>query len=173
MRPLRRWLALVVPAATAALVIAVPTVSTASAATARHGTEVAAADCEYISNYYAGGLQIEGNGVNEPVTLVDHGSCFTLTHQFTWHGYTGWEYQDLSGHCLWQDNGIIEVGAACQANHPNEQFFGYKLYSGQGWKVAVVADGTGSFMGSGGCSLGQRVNMVPGGDVCDLWNFPS
>jgi hypothetical protein len=192
MRPLRKWLALAVPAALAVLVVsAVPAASTAPAATAPHGRAVAATapqakdavhivqrglvrDCVYISNYYAGGLEIEGNGPNKAVSLNNPpASCFNLYNKFTWKGYTGYEYQDLSGHCLWSAAGVIEVGAACQANTPYEEFFGAKLYSGQGWLFSNVFTGIGSYMSSKGCSLGSGVSMVSGGDVCDLWNFPS
>ena len=176
---LRTWLALAVPAAAAALVVgALPAASSAQAATAPNGSGVAAsAGCVHISNYYSGGLQIEGNGVNNPVYLTSpNGSCWNQVYPFTYPSggktYSGWEYQDLSGHCLWQDAGVIEVGGACKAGHQNEEFFGYHLYPGQGWKVAVVADGTGFFMGSAGCSVGSQVKMVQGGDTCDLWNFP-
>jgi hypothetical protein len=187
-RPHRIWLALAVPAALAALVATVPAASSAPAATALHGRGVATAprasdgvrivqrglvhDCEYISNYYEFGLEIAGNGVNEPASLVAApGNCFNLYNEFTWDGYTGYEYQNGLGHCLWQDDGVIELGAACKANHENEEFFGAKYYSGVGWLVSNRFLGTGSYMYAPGCGTAE-LDFGLGGQDCEYWNFP-
>jgi hypothetical protein len=174
MRPPRRWLALAVPAAIAALVVAVPAASAAPAAT---GHRALAQDCEYISNLDSGGLEIAGNGVNQPVRLVDPpGNCFTLHNKFTWEGYTTYEYQNGDGHCLWQDAGVIELGGACAANHPNEEFFGIPGSQSKygGWLISEVHDGTGSYMSTyPGCGIDTNVDMVLGGGNCPFWNFPS
>jgi hypothetical protein len=189
MRPHRKWLALAVPAAIAAFVAAAPAASSPPAATAVHGRGVAATaprtsdavrivqrglvhDCEYISNYYAFGLEIAGNGVNEPASLVAApGNCFNLYNEFTWDGYTGYEYQNGLGHCLWQDDGIIELGAACKADHPNEEFFGAEYFSSVGWLVSVVALGTGSYMYAPDCGTSE-LYMGLGAQDCEYWTFP-
>jgi hypothetical protein len=179
MRSHRRWLALAVPAALAALVTAVPAASSA-ATTAPHvqGAASAAAGCEYISNLDSGGLEIAGNGVNQPVRLVDPpGNCFTRMYEFTsLDGSPGWEYQNGEGHCLWQNDGVIEVGAACKPNHPNEQFWGVPGTQSKygGWLVSDMFDGTGSYMSTNpGCGIDTNVDMVLGGGNCPFWNFPS
>jgi hypothetical protein len=179
MRPLRRWLILAVPAALAALVVgAVPAASTAPAATAAHATGVVeihpglVKDCEYISNTGVGGAEIVGHGPGNPVSLTYTGaSCFNLMHSFTWEGYSGWQYQDLSGHCLYQNRGVIEVGGGCSASDTSEDFFGVKYYNDVGWLVSNVATGTGSYMYSPSCLT--AVDMGLGTQDCEYWNFPS
>jgi len=209
MRPLRKWLALAVPAALAALVAgAVPAASAAPATTASHVKEAAAAaphvngvlhvihrglvkDCEYIesgiSDYY-----IEGHGVNEPVSLTaGPGSCFNLYNEYSYNiggGVTAtvYQYQDLSGHCLWQNDTSyeLELGVACNASDTSEDFFGlpgsYAAFGG--WLVSVVADwakGLKYYMAvvSSNCPSGdETVLMYPAlstGEFCDTWNFPS
>jgi len=200
MRPLRRWLALVVLAVLAALVAGcAPAGSAAPAATGRHVKDVTAAhanggvhlihrglvqDCMYIENG-TGIQEIKGNGVNKPVTLTTApGNCFNRVHEFivfygTTH-YTGWEYQNVAGHCLFDNGGTIDVGAACKALHPNEEFFGIPGSQSQlgGWLVSDVTRGPNVYMGApfqlpslscGGS--GDRVVMSPNLD-CNTWNFP-
>jgi hypothetical protein len=209
MRPLRRSLALAVPAALAALVVsAVPAASAAPAAAPSHVKTATAPqakdvvqiihrgfvkDCEYIksdsSNYY-----IEGNGVNKPVSLtVGPGSCFNLYNEFSVKYYdpvtgkdetsTGYQYQDLSGHCLWQNDTSkeLELGVACNSSDTSEDFYAlydsYHVYGG--WQVSDKYGGSGITMGMTASSCpaaGENVYMEPTEDLffaCDLWNFPS
>jgi hypothetical protein len=194
MRPRRRWLALAVPAALAALVLVVPAVSSPSSAAAPQVKAAPAAaghvtavvhivqrglvkDCEYIENAFSG-LLIQANGVNKPVFLSNNsGSCFNLYNKFTTvvgaTSVTGYEYQDLSGHCLWDNGGTIEVGGACQAGHENEEFYGVPPYI-DWWHVAVITDGPTVFMGTQGSnciSAADAGNVVMNSGGCDGWNF--
>jgi hypothetical protein len=139
-------------------------------------------DCEYIQGGgFDAGLQIIGHGVNRPVTLTTEtgvGSCFNLYNPFYFstagHTYKGYEYQDLAGHCLWDNGGTIEVGAACKAAHPREEFYGIKLTKGEGWTFSDVADGPAWNMAVAySCSPGYSVFMEPAGaEDCNYWNFP-
>jgi hypothetical protein len=172
MRPLRKWLALAVPAALVALVVAAVPASATPAAVAPH----ASGNCEYIK-VFPYGVEIKGGGVNKPVTLTAGvGNCFTLHNKRTWDGYTTYEYQNGAGHCLWQNAGTIEVGAACKADHPNEEFFGIPGSQSEygGWLFSVVADGPYTYMSSDGCDAGAHVFMAPDTATigCDAWNFP-
>ena len=148
--------------------------ATTAAGVPSHFTTAPNTSCEYIQDQ-AGGLEIEGAGVNNPVTLNRApASCFTLHYKFTVvYGvttYTGYEYQDLSGHCLWDNGGYVDVGAACGGlGHPNEEFFGVSYTSGCGWKVADVTEGPGEIM-AGSNAPGSHVIMAGLGDC---WNFPS
>ena len=179
---------------TAAAIMVVPaTVLTALAATSASATtavaassqSTAAADCVYITDYpaslYAGTeVGIAGNGVNKAVTLADSlGNCFTLHYPYTvkysdGDTYTAYEYQNGDGHCLWDNGGTIEVGAACQAAHPREEFYGIKFTTGDGWTFGDVAEGPGANMAAAySCSPGYDVFMEPAGaQDCDYWNFP-
>lgn len=190
MRPHRRWLVLGIPAALAAVMLAVPAASSppsaaapqAKAAAAGHVTAVVhivqrglVKDCVYWQ--FGGDEEIAGHGVNNPVTMTGGtGSCFNLLNKFTigpfgTTSYTGYEYQDLSGHCLWDNGGTIDVGAACQAGHPNEEFYGV-TYSNGGWSVSVATvDDPSIWVGpEDQCQDGSEV-QVPGGCTSD-WNFP-
>jgi hypothetical protein len=194
MRSPRRWLPLAV---LAAALVAVPA-ARSLAATGQGKAAVAAAanahgvvrvirhglvrDCEYIqAGGFDAGEQIEGNGVNKPVYLTTEtaaGSCFNLYNQFYFstggHTYMGYEYQDLAGHCLWDNGGTIEVGAACAAAHPKEEFYGIKFTKGEGWTFSDVYSGPGWNMAAAySCSPGYHVLMEPAGDSdCNYWNFP-
>jgi hypothetical protein len=188
MRPLRRWLALAVPVAVAALVAGcAPAASSAPSATAPHVKDVAAAaahvkgvveihrglvkDCEYISNTGVGGAEIAAHGPGNPVSLAYTGaSCFNLMHEFHWEGYTGWQYQDLSGRCLYEKRGVISVGGPCSASDTGEDFFGVRYVKDVGWLVSNVFLGTGSYMYAPSC-LTARVDMGLGTHPCAYWNF--
>lgn len=197
MRSPRRWLVLAVPVALAALVAAVPAASSPPSAAVPHVKDAAAAaahvngvvhivqrglvqDCVNIVNYLGSGLvlaEIAGNGVNVPVTLQAPGNCFNLYNKFTFDGYTGYEYQNGDGHCLWDNGGafgVIEVGAACKAGKASEEFFGTQFFQG-GWYVGNVAADDGPngviyFMDADSCGLGSNVYMDTG--YCIQWNFP-
>ena len=168
----------------AIMIVSAPVLTTSAAASASaattavavpsHSTAAVSTACVYIQDQ-AGGLEIEGAGVNNPVTLNrPPASCFTLRYKFTVvYGvttYTGYEYQDQSGHCLWDNGGYIDVGAACGGpGHPNEEFFGVSYTRGCGWKVADVTEGPGEIM-AGSNAPGSHVIMAGLGDC---WNFPS
>ena len=175
----------------AAIMIAPTTVLTALAATSASATTAAAAssqspaaaDCVYITDYpaslYAGTeVGIAGNGVNEPVTLADSlGNCFTLHYPYTvkysdGDTYTAYEYQNGDGHCLWDNNGTLDVGGACVSGHPNEEFYGVHYYSGLGWSVGNVTAGEGYFINASYCDSGANV-VIADNASCGLWNFPS
>jgi hypothetical protein len=139
-------------------------------------------DCEYITTYLDDGIDIGGNGVNKPVTLQYETNCFNLYNEFYYstggQTWTGYEYQNGDGHCLWNDGGTLELGAACQAAHPNEEFFGedYDNTVG-GWLFSNVTDGPDSFVtttSKASCDLGANVYVgIPGAYSCYNWNFPS
>jgi pimeloyl-ACP methyl ester carboxylesterase len=136
-----------------------------------------------VNNYYAGGLELKGNGVNKPATIAAApGNCFNLYSKFTYSfdgtTYTGYEYQNGDGHCLWDNGGIIELGAACKAGHPNEEFFGIGFSPGAGgWLMGsvtynpdIAAVGANSLT----CASGATVEMLSRtGGFCTSWNFPS
>jgi hypothetical protein len=127
-------------------------------------------DCVYFNT---GPYDIQGRGVNQPVTLSPApGSCFNLYNKFTVpYGttvYTGYEYQDLSGHCLWDNGGTIDVGAACKAGHPNEEFFGVKYGSTSYWEVGDITRGFGVYMAGGSSD-----HIVMRSGTVFLWKFPS
>jgi hypothetical protein len=127
-------------------------------------------DCVYFNT---GPDDIQGRGVNQPVTVsAAPGSCFNLYDKFTVpYGttvYTGYEYQDLSGHCLWDNDGTIDVGAACKAGHPNEEFFGVKYGSTSYWEVGDITRGFGVYMAG---NSSNHVVMRSG--TVYLWLFPS
>jgi hypothetical protein len=91
------------------------------------------------------------------------------------HTYTGYEYQNGDGHCLWNDGGTIELGAACQGAHTNEMFFGISLDQGIGWLIGNVTSGTGHYMAWPSCvGDGVVVRMVTSDAPanCPYWNFP-
>ncbi|HEX3963575.1 MAG TPA: hypothetical protein VHZ03_44215 [Trebonia sp.] len=107
-----------------------------------------------------------------PVSLASGpGNCFSLKYPFPDPvGTTGWEYQNGDGHCLWDNNGIIDVGGACKAGHPNEEFYGAELDKGQGWIVSDEAEAGYCMNGDGSLVV---MSYVGGGGSCYLWNFPS
>jgi hypothetical protein len=188
-RPRRRWLALAVPAALAALVLAVPAVSSAPSAAAPHVEAAAAPHVKAVVHIVQRGLvkdcvyfqegndeEILGHGVNLAVTMTGGtGNCFNLLNKFTigpfgTTSYTGYEYQNGDGHCLWDNGGTIDLGAACQAGHPNEEFYGVK-YSNGWWtmSVATVDDPSIQLGLQDQCQAGVHV-IIPGD--CGAWNFP-
>jgi hypothetical protein len=64
----------------------------------------------------ASGSAASCEGVNESAEATDNGNCFSLTFPFkSPAGGTGYEYQNGLGHCLWQDGGVVEVGASADA----------------------------------------------------------
>lgn len=189
MRPLRKWLALTAPAALAALMVGVaPAASAAPAAPAPHVNEVIHIvhrglvndQCRYITNY--AGNAISGNGVNKQVTLKSTGNCFTQHNMFhiilNGKTYTGWEYQNGDGHCLWenQTSQHLELGVACQAGNLDESFFGISYYQHLGWVVGVASYGLYALiynMDAPPCHSGSYVDMAPATDTfCPYWNFP-
>jgi hypothetical protein len=189
MRPHRRWLALAAPAALAALAMGcAPAASTAPAATAPHVSGVVhivhrglVKDCEYITNALASEnshevVAISGNGVDQQVSLKATGNCFTLYNKFTDKingvSYTGYQYQNGDGHCLWDNGGIVELGGACVAGQHNEQFFGASLTPGFGWVVSDVAEGLSRVLNAPGCALGALVTVNVIMANCAIWNFP-
>lgn len=181
MRSHRKWLGLAVPAVLAALVVTVPAASSAQAAAIPHTKNAVhvvrsglVQGCEYISNEFANGLEIKGNGVNKPVSLAAApGNCFSRYNFFTYGKYSGWEYQNGDGHCLWNDGGVIELGAACQAGHPNEEFFGIDDAAGLGWTVGDETTGTSDVLNSTSCGSGPHVEMNSAATAgCARWNFP-
>jgi len=115
--------------------------------------------------------------VNEPVTTTTTGNCFDLYNKFSvvYSGvtYTGYEYQNGDGHCLWDNGGTIDVGAACQEGHPKEEFFGnyYDYAAPAGWVVSDVQQGPSYIMASLGCTSGSEVAMATSA-LCFTWNFP-
>lgn len=130
--------------------------------------------CEYITNSLSGGA-IAGHGVNEPVTVVNiGGNCFTPIFQdAAYNGYAVYEYQNGDGHCLWNDDGTLELGAACKSGHPNEEFFGMIDTPGLGWTVGNETDGTSQIVNSYNCIIGARVVMAAKATAgCGYWNFP-
>jgi hypothetical protein len=190
MSPLRRWLALAVPVAISTLAMGcAPAASSPSAATP-HAKDAAATaphlgavhivhrglarDCVYIQFGFQTDVYIKGGGVNKPVTLSNQPNCFDLLNKFSvpfgTTSYTGYEYQNGDGHCLWDNGGTIDVGAACKLGHPNEEFFGLDYAPDVGWQVSVVAaDNPDIQMGSTNCQLGNPV-VIPGN--CGGWEFP-
>jgi hypothetical protein len=178
----RRWLLLAAPAALAALVLAAPAASSA-APVAAHAKTVAA-DCETITNALSSpaNLSIAGGGVNHPVSLTSPGNCFSLpfhsSYKDPYNGetYTEYEYQNGDGHCLFDNGGTIDVGAACEANHPNEEFYGLSYDPGVGWLWSNVgADGVYGYqtvVASQGCGPGNVTMQIPTRADCQYWNFP-
>jgi hypothetical protein len=203
----RRLLTLSASAITAGLVVALTALPAASApaapAAAATAARAAAAaqgrgvvhivhrglvrDCEDITNWAASinsteTVAIAGQGVDFPVDLADPGNCFNLYNEFyySYKGktYTGYEYQNGDGHCLFNDGGTLEVGGACQPTDDEEQFFGIAYYSGTGWQWGVTADTTSylvnAYEAGGGCGLGTPVHMTQVSVAfCSLWNFPT
>jgi hypothetical protein len=126
------------------------------------------------------GFQIWDEGVNAHTRLMPApASCWNLYNEFTVkYGkttYTGYEYQDLRGHCLWQNDGYIETAGACRRGNPSEEFFGLNYYHGQGWTVSDVTSGPNYRMA--GPEFESFVAMYPKSEVAPLfltqyWNFP-
>ena len=198
----RRLLSLSASAITAGLVMALtalPATSTPAAAAPNAAGRAAATpqsrgvvhivhrglvqDCEDITNWAATKSSketaaIAGQGVDYPVDLTDPGNCFNLYNEFyySYKGktYTGYEYQNGDGHCLFNDGGTLEVGGACQPTDDEEQFFGIAYYSGTGWQWGVTADTTSYLVNANGCEPGSQVQMAQASVAsCSLWNFPS
>lgn len=198
----RRLLSLSASAITAGLVTALtalPATSAPAAAAANTAGRAAVAppgqgvvhivrrglvqDCEDITNWAASKtdketVAIAGQGVDYAVDLADPGNCFNLYNEFyySYKGktYTGYEYQNGDGHCLFNDGGTLEVGGACQATDDEEQFFGIAYYSGVGWQFGVTADATNYLVNANDCNLGSQVQMAQASVAsCSLWNFPS
>ena len=158
MRPLRIWLALAVPAALAALVLAaVPAASKARAAAAPQVKGVVeihpglVKDCEYISNTGAGGSEIVGHGPGNPVSLTYTGaSCFDLCTSSPGRGtpggstrtYPGTVSTKIAGSSQWAEPAQPRTPART-SSEPN--------YKDVGWLVSEVFDITGSYMYSPSC----------------------
>ena len=165
---IRRFALLATAAAAATLSFA----SVASAAPVTQATPAAQA-CPSgwftISNAEGAGA-IKGDTVNEPVLLSSTGNCFEAINKFTYNGFTGYEYQNGVGHCLWDNIGAIYMGAACKAGHPNEEFYGVN-YSSGGWTVENVGDNTGAVLDYYGC-VGPDLTMESNNvGTCYRWNF--
>jgi hypothetical protein len=130
------------------------------------------------------GWNIWDNGADSKVTIVDGlGSCWNVVNSFgiklDGHHYSGYEYQDLRGDCLYDNAGsIVTVTGPCFDLNSYESFFGIKYYAnaptGSGWTVSAVASGPNSYMAASPfCDPGYYVDMeattYPG---CVWWNFP-
>ncbi len=161
-------LALVV--ATASAAVAAPVVRAQAAAGCPSGWVT-------ITNFAANGLGIRGDGVNNPVHLSATPNCFEVIHQgsytdpLTGGTYTTYEYQNGDGHCLWQDDLVVELGGACAAGHPNEEFFGSLFVKGDGWIWHTAATGVGYYVDSDTCASGDEVT-IDDYEQCAWWNFP-
>jgi hypothetical protein len=178
------------------LAVTAITIASAAGVTSLYATSASAAtgpvhiihrglvkDCVYIESFETN-LEIKGNGVNKPTTLTPApGNCFDLYNEFSYDGYTGYEYQNGDGHCLWDNGGTIDVGAACIAGHPKEEFYGISFTRGEGWTVGDVEEGPSVYLSVPlvaispselACPVsGEAVGMASGSDDCNLWNFPS
>jgi hypothetical protein len=114
-----------------------------------------------------------GNGVNKTVTLASTGNCFYRVFSGTVHylgsTYTWYEYQNGAGHCLFANGTLIDVGAACADNHPNEEFFGVQLVS-NGWRWKVNNGDISLFVDAPGCGVGAGVDLSSN-PACGVWNF--
>jgi hypothetical protein len=168
------------PAASPAPAAAAPRVMHASA-TAAHPLGVVriihrglVKDCVEIQ---AGNtdLQIWDQGASQPVELSQApASCWNLHNKFTYDGYTGYEYQDLRGDCLWDDASVIFTAAGpCQLGNPGEEFFGIGYDSGVGWTFTDVYSYPLGYYMSALNEDGSPVYMES--DVTGLvwhWNFP-
>jgi len=130
------------------------------------------------------GLQIWDNGVGRPVTLEPGpASCWNLVNlTYVFFGgkrYTGYQYQDLRGDCLWDYAGTITTAAGrCQAGKNYQTFFGINYYhsghNGPGWTFTDAYWGPTWYMAYDyDAYAGEDVTMVPS-DYTDshLWNFP-
>jgi hypothetical protein len=109
--------------------------SASSAHAAANAGAAAACPADYFRiQSYDRSLFIAGNGVNNRVILTATGNCWEAINAFTAPGgIIGHEYQNGDGHCLWHNGDYLDVGAACEGGHPNEQFYGATLYAGSGW----------------------------------------
>jgi hypothetical protein len=154
-----------VAAAAAASMLSVASVASAAPVTRAVSDTSCPSGWFTITNAEGQG-SITGNGVNEPVTLSTTGNCFEIAYNGTFSIWTTHEYQNGDGHCLWNDGGSIQLGAACKANHPNEEFYG-EAYVGGSWTIENVGENTGAYMA---CE-GVYVDMVLSGG-CGGWNFP-
>jgi hypothetical protein len=200
MRLHSRWLAVAVPAALAALVFGGTAASPAPVAAAPHVTaaSVTGARPQGVVHIIHRGLvkdcvqiqvgdtiwQILDEGVGVPVMLsTKPASCWNLVNEFsTVYGYTvytGYEYQDIRGHCLFDDGGYITTAAGpCQLANSREEFYGIHYYTSghyaPGWTVGDLNFGPGWCMATDYVVTGgQDVSMVP----CSwtesfFWNFP-
>lgn len=79
--------------------------------------------------------QILDEGVHNDVTLAPApASCWvrsTKPDRVEWYGvwYNAYEYQDVRGHCLWDDNGVLQTAAGpCKPGVRGEEFFGIRYY---------------------------------------------
>jgi hypothetical protein len=169
---------LIVAAATIMAAIVFTTLGATGAHAASAAPAAAASSCLEIQ---AGpsNLQIWDNGPGKLVTLVTRpGSCWHLVNPFSipHTNYHGYEYQDLRGHCLWDDDSLIGTTGACQAGNPNESFYGINYYHGQGWTVTDKTQGLNFHMaadGEGGPFAGEIVYMSERPFApWQFWNFP-
>jgi hypothetical protein len=130
------------------------------------------------------GLEIWDDGAGQPVILEPApASCWNLVNEFSvdFGGtyYTGYEYQDLRGDCLWDDAGTISTAAGpCKDLANYESFFGINYYhsghNGPGWTFTDSYWGPSWYMAYDYVpNPFQDVLMTPS-DYTDshLWNFP-
>jgi hypothetical protein len=149
-------------------------------------------DCVEIQIYdgieYTGyNMQIRDEGAyNRTIMWQAPGSCWNLINEFgvDYNGtdYTGYEYQDLRGDCLWDDNGAIETSAVCTDLANYESFFGVHYYPGEGWTVADTYWGPSRIMATPTPIVDYAVvNMDNSSTIDDgcapfcpshFWNFP-
>jgi hypothetical protein len=127
-------------------------------------------------------LQIWDNGAYSDVSLSGApASCWNLINEFgVQYGgtvYTGYEYQDLRGDCLWDDGGYIETSPFCTDLANYESFFGVAYYhsgnDGPGWRFADAYWGPSRVMAV--ASSYGPLQMLPTGDLSGYvyqWNFP-
>lgn len=113
------------------------------------------------------GQSITGDGVNVPVFL-GAGNCFQPLNHFTYQGFSGYQYQNGDGHCLWLNGITVELGGACVAGHANEEFYGIAFVNGEGWTIANVGH-QGGLMRPSACSDGSEVQIL-NSSSCVEWS---
>lgn len=130
------------------------------------------------------GYQIWDNGPYKPVWLVKApGSCWHHVYpSYAWWGgqeYTGWQYQDLRGDCLWDNGGIIYTTPACGGGKSYQTFYGLNYYhnghNSPGWIVTDGYFGPRDFMDTAySPHTYANVFMSANNDTEDshFWNFP-
>ncbi len=131
------------------------------------------------------GMYVDGQGPANPVKMEPVGSCYKLKEAGTINrgGYTDtkYTYDDQDNRCLYWDASTDLVTTAANANgcadQPNEEFFGERPVTSNGWpwwNVAALDDGYNTISGAP-CTNGGMLTAAfyVGSDSCDYWNFPS
>jgi hypothetical protein len=162
----------------AALVTAVILVFMVLAAThpARAATiaKAAPATCTHITNVGAGS-EITGGGVNAPVTVTGSGNCFSAVFSGSSSEGNWNEWQNGAGHCLFNNGGTLDVGAACAGSgHPNEEMLSPGLSGGGNAFAAVSLVPNFWSTEPHGCTEGSEVGNVNNlNGNCGTWLFSS